>query len=76
MITIQAGYALVLDDEPANRDFLERLLQTASFKVMGAATGAEGLRMARSCPLLALALVDQQLPDATGLSRPGGRAIA
>lgn len=67
MITIQAGYALVLDDEPANRDFLERLLQTANFKVMGAATGAEGLRIARACPALALALVDQQLPDATGL---------
>src|SRR5438105_4989044 len=67
MITIQAGYALVLDDEPANRDFLERLLQTASFKVMGAGSGAEGLRLARTCPALALALVDQELPDSTGL---------
>src|SRR5258708_326809 len=67
MITIQAGYALVLDDEPANRDFLERLLQTASFKVMGAGTGEEGLRLARNCPALALALVDQELPDSTGL---------
>src|SRR5258708_9563688 len=67
MITIQAGYALVIDDEPANRDFLERLLQTASFKVTGAATGGDGLKAARSMPALALALVDQQLPDATGL---------
>jgi CheY-like chemotaxis protein len=67
MITIQAGYALVIDDEPANRDFLERLLQTASFKVTGAGTGAEGLRAAQTFPELALALVDQELPDATGL---------
>ncbi len=67
MITIQAGYALVIDDEPANRDFLERLLQTASFKVLGASSGAEALKVARSIPQLALALVDQQLPDATGL---------
>jgi DNA-binding response OmpR family regulator len=67
MITIQAGYALVLDDEPANRDFLERLLQTAGFKVTGAATGADGLRIARSFPELALALVDHELPDAKGL---------
>ncbi len=67
MITIQAGYALVIDDEPANRDFLERLLQTASFKVIGASTGAEGLRSVKTIPQLALALVDQQLPDATGL---------
>jgi len=67
MITIQAGYALVIDDEPANRDFLERLLQTASFKVSGAATGAEGLRIAKTFPSLALALVDQELPDASGL---------
>jgi CheY-like chemotaxis protein len=67
MITIQAGYALVIDDEPSNRDFLERLLQTASFKVMGASNGAEGLKAAKSVPELALALVDQQLPDSTGL---------
>jgi CheY-like chemotaxis protein len=67
MITIQAGYALVIDDEPANRDFLERLLQTASFKVLGASTGAEALRAVKTIPQLALALVDQQLPDATGL---------
>src|SRR5258708_36801874 len=67
MITIQAGYALVIDDEPANRDFLERLLQTASFKVSGAATGADGLKTARTLPALALALVDQELPDAPGL---------
>ena len=50
MITIQAGHALVIDDEPANRDFVERLLQTASFKVNGASTGNEGLRMARIIP--------------------------
>jgi len=67
MITIQAGHALVIDDEPANRDFVERLLQTASFKVSGASSGTEGLRIARAIPELALALVDQQLPDATGL---------
>jgi CheY-like chemotaxis protein len=67
MITIQAGYALVIDDEPSNRDFLERLLQTASFKVLGASSGAEALKAARSVPELALALVDQQLPDSTGL---------
>jgi DNA-binding response OmpR family regulator len=67
MITIQAGHALVVDDEPANRDFVERLLQTASFKVSGASTGTEGLRLARAIPELALALVDHELPDATGL---------
>lgn len=67
MITIQAGYALVIDDEPANRDFLERLLQTAAFKVTGAGCGADGLKAAKAMPNLALALVDQQLPDAPGL---------
>ncbi len=67
MITIQAGYAVVVDDEPANRDFLERLLQQADFKVTGASTGAEALRAARAVPQLALALVDMELPDSTGL---------
>ncbi len=67
MITIEAGYALVVDDEPANRDFLERLLRQADFKVTGAATGAEALRAARAVPQLGLALIDMELPDATGL---------
>jgi DNA-binding response OmpR family regulator len=67
MIDIQAGHALVVDDEYANRDFLVRLLQTAEFKVSGASTGAEALKIARECPNLTLALIDMQLPDATGL---------
>src|SRR5512137_122481 len=67
MITIRAGYALVVDDEPANRDFLERLMQMAGFKVSGASNGAEALAAARAVPQLALALVDQELPDASGL---------
>ncbi|HLY24719.1 MAG TPA: response regulator [Aggregatilineales bacterium] len=67
MIILKDGHALVIDDEPANRDFVERLLQTAGFKVSGAGTGADGLKAARGFPQLALALVDQELPDATGL---------
>lgn len=67
VITLQAGYALVVDDEPANRDFLERLLQQADFKVTGAGTSAEALKAARAIPTLALALIDWELPDATGL---------
>src|SRR5262250_873382 len=67
MITIQAGYAVVVDDEPANRDFLERLLQTAHFKVVGAATGKDATEAAQKVPELALALIDHQLPDITGL---------
>ena len=67
MITLEAGYALVVDDEPANRDFAERLLQHASFKVTGTGTGAEAIRLARALPQLALALVDMELPDSNGL---------
>ena len=43
MIGINIGYAMVVDDEPANREFAERLLQLASFSVKGASTGAEAL---------------------------------
>ncbi|MCC7448895.1 MAG: response regulator [Anaerolineae bacterium] len=67
MITLRAGYAIVVDDEPANRDFLERLLQTASFTVVGASSAAEAFQVAEKFSPLALALVDQELPDATGL---------
>jgi DNA-binding response OmpR family regulator len=67
MITLQAGYAVVVDDEFANRDFLVRLLEQASFKVTGASSGASALLAAKAVPSLALALVDWELPDSTGL---------
>lgn len=67
MPTTPAGHALVVDDEPANRDFVERLLQTAGFNVVGAGTGAEALKAAKTMTTLTLALVDQELPDSTGL---------
>jgi|SRR5579859_4779563 len=68
MITLEAGYAVVVDDEPANRDFVERLLQMAAFKVSAAGTAADALKMARTVPHLALALVDMELPDSNGIT--------
>ena len=68
MIGINIGYAMVVDDEPANREFAERLLQLASFSVKGASTGAEALAAARSVPKLMLALIDMELPDVTGVA--------
>jgi two-component system response regulator (stage 0 sporulation protein F) len=67
MISLQAGYAVVVDDEPANRDFVERLLHLAGLKVQGASSGAEALAAAQAVPILALALIDQELPDLPGL---------
>ncbi len=67
MISLQAGYAVVVDDEPANRDFVERLLHLAGLKVQGASCGAEALAAAQAVPILALALIDQELPDLPGL---------
>lgn len=67
MPTTPAGQALVVDDEPANRDFVERLLQTAGYNVVGAATGAAALQAAKTMTTLTIALVDQELPDSTGL---------
>lgn len=59
--------ALVVDDTPANRDFLERLLTQAGFDVMGASNGATALSMVESLDHLAVAVVDMQLPDTNGL---------
>lgn len=67
MVSVEAGYAIVVDDEPANRDFAERLIQMAAFKVRGAASGADALKVARALPKLALALVDMELPDINGV---------
>ena len=59
--------ALVVDDTPANRDFLERLLAQANFDVHGASTYAEAVKIVNGLEALELAVVDIQLPDSNGL---------
>ena len=59
--------ALVVDDEPANRDFLERLLAQAKFAVHGEASGKAALAAVADWDDLALAMVDMKLPDMNGL---------
>lgn len=59
--------ALVIEDEPANQDFLVRLISMAGFEVQGAATGEEALRYARELSNLTLIATDLQLPDVTGM---------
>ncbi len=59
--------ALVVDDASANRDFLERLLGGAKFKVLGARSGESALKLVEDLDHLALAVVDWKLPDTTGL---------
>ncbi|TVR24815.1 MAG: response regulator [Anaerolineaceae bacterium] len=61
------GNALVVDDTPANRDFLERLLKQARFDIHGASTGKEATEHIERLDKLALAVVDMELPDASGL---------
>ncbi|MBO9309073.1 MAG: response regulator [Chloroflexi bacterium] len=60
-------YAIVADDEFANREFMVRLMQMAGFEVHGAWLGAQALAFAEAAQTLTLALVDHQLPDARGV---------
>lgn len=59
--------ALVVDDEPANCDFLVRLLQQANMNVGGAYTGADALELAAKTPNLMLIVIDHRLPDMSGV---------
>lgn len=59
--------AIVVDDNSANRDFLERLMVSAGFDVEGASTGKETLDIAEQHSELKLALVDMELPDMNGI---------
>lgn len=59
--------ALVVDDAPANRDFLVRLLQQAGFEVRGVATGHEAMSVLDDLDDLRLALIDMELPDTNGV---------
>jgi CheY-like chemotaxis protein len=59
--------AVVVDDEPANRDFLVRLLEQAKMKVHGASTGAEALQILKNVENLTLIVIDNKLPDVDGV---------
>jgi len=64
---VTVKYAIVADDELANREFMVRLIQMAGFEVHGAERGAQALAFAEAAQALTLALVDHQLPDARGV---------
>ena len=59
--------ALVVEDTPANLDFLERLLKQAGFEVTGVTNGADALTFINAQDQLSLAVIDMQLPDMNGL---------
>lgn len=63
--------ALVVDDEPANRDFLVRLLEQASLDVRSASSGAEARRIMDEVEHMVLCAVDHHLPDADGVELLG-----
>lgn len=59
--------ALILEDTQANRIFFERLLMQAGFEVFGAETGQQALDKANEIEELAIAVVDMEIPDISGL---------
>ncbi len=63
----KTNLALVIDDEPANRDFLVRLLQQAKLEVCGASTAAEALQIIDNSATFALIVIDNKLPDMNGV---------
>lgn len=61
-------FALVIDDEPNNQDFLVRLLQQAKLDVKGASNAKEALAVADDLQdKLKLVMVDYKLPDQSGI---------
>jgi CheY-like chemotaxis protein len=56
---------LAVDDEPANLDLIQGLLEPAGFDVLRASGGREGLGIARS-QLPDLILLDLMMPEVTG----------
>lgn len=59
--------ALIIEDTDANRLFFERLLTQAGFKVQGVASGKAALETAAGLTDLALAIIDMEMPDISGL---------
>lgn len=59
--------ALILEDTAANRMFFERLLTQAGFEIITAETGQEAIEKLEGEDSLALAVLDMEIPDITGL---------
>jgi CheY-like chemotaxis protein len=61
-------YALVVDDEPANRDFLERLLAQTKLAVNGASEPNAALEIVETLgDKIKLIMLDRQLPGISGV---------
>ncbi len=67
MVTSRNGTVLVVDDEEIMRDILETLLTREGYTVRTAASGVEGLDMARALPFDA-AIVDIMMPGLDGIA--------
>src|SRR6187397_1664227 len=67
MPTSRNGTILVVDDEEIMREILETLLTREGYDVRLAASGAEGLEMARALPFDA-AIVDIMMPGLDGIA--------
>src|SRR5438046_929421 len=66
-VTPRHGSILVVDDEEIMREILETLLSREGYSVRSAASGAEGLDLARSVPFDA-AIVDVMMPGMDGMT--------
>jgi DNA-binding NtrC family response regulator len=67
MGTTRNGTILVVDDEEIMREILETLLTRAGYDVLLAASGEEGLELARALPFDA-AIVDIMMPGLDGIA--------
>src|SRR5213593_2644116 len=67
MSTTRTGTILVIDDEEIMREILEALLTREGYDVRLAASGQEGLELARTVPFGA-AIVDVMMPDMDGIA--------
>ena len=58
---------LIVDDSPTSRKLVRVTLQSAGFEVVEANDGVEGLHVIRCTPELALAVVDVNMPNMSGI---------
>jgi signal transduction histidine kinase/DNA-binding response OmpR family regulator len=59
------SFVLVIDDDPVQRDLMQRFLGREGFHVLAAASGEEGLRLARQVHPVAITL-DVMMPEMDG----------
>lgn len=64
--TLSLYSIIIVDDEPNILNSLQRIFRSEPYKSLFASSGAEGLKLVKETPLVAVIISDQRMPEMNG----------